>query len=228
MTELDWGEGMACWITTLLSWLGIRVLPSWWAPGPVMVPPTVLCMEIFCPEKTEEKGQKEPMFHLLPTPPRPKLEIWPCCLNRVRASSKARIHFSCYTWTVKRRCKINTYPKSETYLEINALTFAEHTATSHPEGRLMWQEVRMGSVYLTWLSDAHCTRKWWYRVLWSCGFHPSWFRVCIIPGRFPCFQFYNTIATYLLFKESYFSRYNHGAKQSINCVDSNISSKSRF
>ena len=48
--------------------MGMRVLPSWWAPGPVMVPPTALCMEIFCPEKTEKKGQKEPMFHLLPQP----------------------------------------------------------------------------------------------------------------------------------------------------------------
>lgn len=88
MTELDWGDGMACWITTLVSWLGIRVLPSWWAPGPVMVPPTALCMEIFCPEKTQEKDQKEPMLQLLPSPPRPKLQIWSCHLNRVMASGK--------------------------------------------------------------------------------------------------------------------------------------------
>jgi hypothetical protein len=31
-----------------------------------MVPPTALCMEIFCPEKTEEKGQKESIFHSTP------------------------------------------------------------------------------------------------------------------------------------------------------------------
>lgn len=59
MTELDWGDGMACWITTLVSWLGIRALPSWWAPGPAMAPPTGLCIEIFCPEKTEGKGSEE-------------------------------------------------------------------------------------------------------------------------------------------------------------------------
>ena len=59
MTELDWGDGMACWITTLVSWLGIRALPSWWVPGPAMAPPTGLCIEIFCPEKTEGKRSQE-------------------------------------------------------------------------------------------------------------------------------------------------------------------------
>lgn len=55
MTELDCGDGMACWITTLVSWFGIRVLVSWWDPGPAIAPPTVLCMEIFC-ERKEKKG----------------------------------------------------------------------------------------------------------------------------------------------------------------------------
>ena len=68
MTELDWGDGMACWITTPVSWLGIRVLPSWWAPGPAMAPPTALCIEILCPEKTEEKGQGKKIKVLSYTP----------------------------------------------------------------------------------------------------------------------------------------------------------------
>lgn len=62
MTELDWGDGMACWITTLVSWPGMRELPSWWAPGPVMAPPTALCIEMFCTGKTQEEGQEKLMF----------------------------------------------------------------------------------------------------------------------------------------------------------------------
>lgn len=51
MTELDCGDGMACWITTLVSWFGILVFVSWWDPGPAIAPPTVLCMDIFCENK---------------------------------------------------------------------------------------------------------------------------------------------------------------------------------
>lgn len=55
MTELDCGDGMACWITTLVSWFGILVFVSWWDPGPAIAPPTVLCMEIFCEKKVNGK-----------------------------------------------------------------------------------------------------------------------------------------------------------------------------
>lgn len=82
MTELDWGDGMACWITTLVSWLGIRVPPSWWAPGPAMAPPTVLCIEIFCPEKTEGKVRRSQCFTVLSSSQRTKLGIWLCQLNK--------------------------------------------------------------------------------------------------------------------------------------------------
>lgn len=41
MTELDWGDGRACWITMLLSWLDIRPWDCWcWPVWP--------CRETFC------------------------------------------------------------------------------------------------------------------------------------------------------------------------------------
>lgn len=97
MTELDWGDGMACWITTLVSWLGIRVLPSWWAPGPAMAPPTVLCIEIFCPKKTEGKGQKKSMFESTLKLSKAKIRnLVTSTKYRVMASGKPWVHSSCH------------------------------------------------------------------------------------------------------------------------------------
>lgn len=46
MTELDWGEGRACWITMLVSWLPIREWDCWCWPWPAWP-----CSEMFCKEK---------------------------------------------------------------------------------------------------------------------------------------------------------------------------------
>lgn len=122
MTELDWGDGMACWITTLVSWLGIRVLPSWWAPGPTMAPPTVLCIEIFCPEKTEDRGKRVrrgECFSLLSSSQRPKWGIWSCQLNtRVMASGKPWVHLSLVQLTATMRWKITIHLKRKAHKKI--------------------------------------------------------------------------------------------------------------
>lgn len=95
MTELDWGDGMACWITTLVSWLGIRVLPRWWVPGPDMAPPTVLCIEIFCPDKTEGEDRISQCFILLSSSQEAKIGTRVMLTKyRVMASGKPWIHSS--------------------------------------------------------------------------------------------------------------------------------------
>lgn len=43
MTELDWGDGRACWITMLVSWLPIREWACWCWPWPAW-----LCSVMFC------------------------------------------------------------------------------------------------------------------------------------------------------------------------------------
>lgn len=50
MTELDWGEGRACWITMLVSWLPIREWECWCWPWPAWP-----CSEMFC---GEERGEE--------------------------------------------------------------------------------------------------------------------------------------------------------------------------
>ena len=47
ITELDWGEGRACWITTLLSWLPILEWDCW------------CCMEMFCEQRKTLDKEKE-------------------------------------------------------------------------------------------------------------------------------------------------------------------------
>lgn len=49
MTELDCGEGRACWITMLVSWLPIRECWCW--PGPAWP-----CSEILCRRKQVKRG----------------------------------------------------------------------------------------------------------------------------------------------------------------------------
>lgn len=49
MTELDCGEGRACWMTMLVSWLPIRECWCW--PGPVWP-----CSEILCGCKQVKQG----------------------------------------------------------------------------------------------------------------------------------------------------------------------------
>lgn len=53
MTELDWGEGRACWITMLVSWLPIREWECWCWPWPVWP-----CSEMFCRDEEERKVRR--------------------------------------------------------------------------------------------------------------------------------------------------------------------------
>lgn len=117
MTELDWGDGMACWITTLVSWLGIRVLPSWWAPGPAMAPPTVLCIEMFCPEKTERKGQKKSAFYSQALKG-PNWESGHVNLIESYGFWQAMGSFFLLQLTAMRRWKITLHPKSKAHKKI--------------------------------------------------------------------------------------------------------------
>lgn len=58
MTELDCGEGRACWMTMLVSWLPIRECWCW--PGPVWP-----CSEILCRCKQVKQGdvkELQPFF----------------------------------------------------------------------------------------------------------------------------------------------------------------------
>jgi len=45
MTELDWGEGSACWITMLLSWLAILEWVCWCWLGPPWPWRVMFCSE---------------------------------------------------------------------------------------------------------------------------------------------------------------------------------------
>lgn len=60
MTELDWGEGRACWITMLVSWLPIREWECWCWPWPAWP-----CSEMFCSKEGEEKSKQRLGFCFL-------------------------------------------------------------------------------------------------------------------------------------------------------------------
>lgn len=101
MTELDCGDGMACWITTLVSWFGILVFVSWWDPGPAIAPPTVLCMEIFCEKKGNgrwwKKMKRNECFILVFCSTGILLEIWKYQQHeKLLAPGKSQVNRSCY------------------------------------------------------------------------------------------------------------------------------------
>lgn len=127
ITELDWGDGMACWITTLVSWLVIRVLPSWWAPGPTMAPPTVLCIEIFCPEKIERIGQKKSTLYFTRKLSKAKTgNLVMSTKSRLMACVRPWVHLSCYSlrsWIIT----IYIHPKSKAHKK-NTWKFTNHSA----------------------------------------------------------------------------------------------------
>lgn len=54
ITELDWGEGRACWITMLVSWLAIRAWDCWCWPWPACP-----CSAMFCKEEARERKKKQ-------------------------------------------------------------------------------------------------------------------------------------------------------------------------
>lgn len=58
MTELDWGEGRACWMTMLVSWLPIREWDCWCWPWP----PWLCSWMFFRGEWKEEKHRKHYVF----------------------------------------------------------------------------------------------------------------------------------------------------------------------
>lgn len=53
MTELDWGEGRACWITMLVSWLPIREWECWCWPWPAWP-----CSEMFYRQESREESKQ--------------------------------------------------------------------------------------------------------------------------------------------------------------------------